>query len=166
MRKKAVYLLGAVLAVSLIMTATFVAAKASSGNPWKSILSVFIEDQPVNVTIQDQRTHTFVVFSDEELGPLTNKVTIINVDGYKTIHIFFDGEGDGNGQTHVKLEYGVEDSLANEEIFFFYDYITWDERGDIHTFEVKGPLLRIKIFNSDFLGNCWDVTVIIYAQTM
>ena len=147
-KKKSVYILAAVLVLSVIGSGAFVVAKEGNGalsNIWKLVIA-----KPATTTI--------VVLMKEEFAPGEIQELIINVDGYKTIHIASHAD-----DKHFDIAYeigGFELPAAQK----FYPLGSTDT-SEILSFEVQGPLLKVYVERDSGFGSD-NLTIWIYAQTM
>ena len=147
-KKKIVYILASVLFLSVIGSLAIVVAKEDDG-PLSSIWKLVIAKPD---------TKTIVVFMKVEFDGGDNQTLIINVDGYKTIHIA--SHSDDNNFT-IEYEIGGFELPAMQK---FYPLGSTDT-SEILTFEVQGPLLKVIVERATAVDPD-NVTIWVYAQTM
>jgi len=160
--KKTLGLLVATIFIPIIGTATFATARQDGGPLWERIWNVFITGGEVTLEAGTEiafktATKTIVAFSEAEFGPEDKYDVLLNVDGYKTIHI---ASITNDNDFFIVYEAGVEDTTS-EEIHYYY--LDSTDHKEILSFQVKGPWLKISVERNPPTSGI--VTVVVYAQS-
>jgi hypothetical protein len=131
-------------------------------------INSFAARKPIlNLFSTKTATETFVVFKDQSL-PYTGSQEYLEydvfVDGYKTLHLYWYNPSYTVEGYYLQVWFEVIDPLTGE----YYREASWasltsDSEGTF-TVEVKGSILKIRIYNYPEMDETDTCSLVIYAQ--